>query len=110
MWKLYSQPWSAWPLAFQGRLVTWSFELPLAVDVVVAVAIARFKVGESACLDVEESLGRSDRRGYNARMTARSAMRVAAVLKEIVVGLGVCGLGGAAGSLEDIGITYRSER
>lgn len=57
VWKVYSQPWSAWPRAFHGRLVIFKFEVPLAVDVV--VAIARFEV----IFENWDALDRPDRNG-----------------------------------------------
>lgn len=43
MWKVYSQPWSAWPRVFQGRGVIF---MPLDVVEVAAVVIVRGKLRE----------------------------------------------------------------
>lgn len=55
MWKVYSQPWSAWPRAFQGRFVTVkggaAVLVPLVVVVVVvAIVRDRGRVRDGRCL------------------------------------------------------------
>ena len=86
---MYSQPWSAWPRAFQGRFATWSagggragpktepFELPF-----VTVAIVRVFRSDEMCLERRERAGVK-----RARLMATTATKDAMRRVEDLVGV-----------------------
>jgi hypothetical protein len=74
VWKLYSQSWSAWPRAAQGRLVIFMVAVLVVVDMLRMVCLGRTE--DSAFLRLVEK----------ATVTARMAMRIAndlAVKKDV---------------------------